>query len=212
MKPGSQYLDTVGYAKVSSQSITYASYPKRLCFGILKGRKPMRNWLIHIHLVNVFSLACEFLCPLLTGEGGAFSNDAIHEPLDQKSAFSWQNRTCVSAGTVQQEWSRLQEFVNSVQVDCRHSSNAIFTLTDTRTVDDVLYLSCPDNRRSTEPSSCRTALFRCVCTMVHVWLMAWHSGRAVLRMYEVTLCLAWLVQCWVTVFEWVYHHSMYLSS
>jgi len=70
----------------------------------------------------------------------------------------------VAAGTVQQEWSRLQDFVNSVQVDCRRSSNVIFSSTDTRTLDDVLYLSCLANRPTTHAGSCRTALFRCVWT------------------------------------------------
>jgi len=76
MKPGSRYFWFLPVLR--HRLICEGLYPvnnlcllsKRFCFGILKGRKLTRNWLIQIHLVNVFSLACEFLCPLLTGEGG----------------------------------------------------------------------------------------------------------------------------------------------
>jgi len=62
-------------------------------------------------------------------------------------------------GTAEQEWSRLQDYINTVQVSCRQLSN-VFSSTVAPSIDDLLFVSCSEYHPVTPASSCLTAVFR----------------------------------------------------
>jgi len=67
---------------------------------------------------------------------------------------------CV-VGSVRQEWSRLQDYITSVDDECqRLPPNLVFSPTEDRSVDSVLEWSCSEYQPDVQGGQCLTAVFR----------------------------------------------------